>query len=132
MQNVYNIGDKLGNKVCVGKIKVNPTLINDETEYLYVWEEAKGATGGSGGVDYLGKFADGTLSDYTNDDVTIIREKAFQYCNLITSVTFNACKAVGYSAFQGCYSLTTVTIPEGMDCDDLDDVLLGHIQIIRE
>jgi len=50
----------------------------------------------------------GTLSGvYENNRVTNIVSGCFSGCSMLTSVTFNACEAVGSYAFANCYKLAT-------------------------
>lgn len=50
-----------------------------------------------------------------NYDVTRIGDRAFQYCNGLTSVTIpNSVTSIGYAAFRGCISLTSINIPESV------------------
>ena len=47
--------------------------------------------------------------------VTSIGDGAFEGCSSLTSVTIgNSVTSIGYSAFEGCSSLTSVTIPDGV------------------
>lgn len=53
----------------------------------------------------------GTLTEYSNDLVTKIRDYAFYQCSGLTSVSFPSCKSIGYSAFYYCTSLKNVSFP---------------------
>ena len=52
------------------------------------------------------------LDGYT---VTAIGDRAFEYCNSLTSITIpDSVTSIGEDAFQYCYSLTSVTIPDSV------------------
>ena len=68
--------------------------------------------GGSGGdTSQENEIITGTLTSYTNDQVTSIRNYAFYSCTNLTTVSFPECTSIGGSAFNNCKSLTTVSFP---------------------
>ena len=72
----------------------------------------------------------------TTYSVTSIEEKAFQFCDNLTSVTIpNSVTSIGKWAFFSCSSLTSVTIPNSVTsslygtfcyCDNLTSVVIGN------
>ena len=68
-----------------------------------------------------------------NTAVTSIGERAFSYCDNITSITIpNSVTSIGVEAFSGCSSLTSITIPNSVtsidvyafyDCDKLVEAI---------
>ena len=51
----------------------------------------------------------------TTYSVTSIGDGAFQYCYALTSITLpNSVTSIGWSAFEGCSSLTSITIPNSV------------------
>ena len=68
---------------------------------------------GNGEVDYSieDSLVDGTVSIYTNDRVTKIKNHAFSGCKNLTSANFPICLSIGDFAFYACKSLTSVSFP---------------------
>ena len=68
-------------------------------------------------------------------DVTTIGDKAFYFCDSLTSVTIpDSVTTIGYAAFYRCYNLTNVTIPDSVTtigneafnwCTSLTSVTIG-------
>ena len=102
--------------------------------------EGKAAGGSSGGdTSVEDSLVTGTLTNYTNDRVTSIRNYAFASCSSLTAVSFPVATTIGdfafrncpslatanffvatttgYYAFQYCYSLTTVSFPVATTID---------------
>ena len=75
-------------------------------------------------------------ADYTiPDSVTSIGERAFSYCENLSSVTIGSnVKSIGNSAFEDCINLTSITIPDNVTsignsafylCKGLKSVTIG-------
>ena len=62
---------------------------------------------GGGNTDVEDSLVTRTITTYTNDRVTTIRNCAFAYCYSLTSINFPQCISIGSSAFAYCSSLTT-------------------------
>ncbi len=65
---------------------------------------------------YLGSSTNVSIIDEINDiDVTIIGNAAFQGCTSLTSITIpDSVTSIGTNAFYNCTSLTVITIPDSM------------------
>ena len=50
--------------------------------------------------------------EYSNSEVTMIRNSAFLSCVSLTSVNFPECVTITYGAFQNCISLKSVSFPK--------------------
>lgn len=70
--------------------------------------------GGGCEVDHSVEDAilDGSIIEYFNDRVTIIRSSAFDGCAALVSVNFPEAVRLGGSAFDGCTSLKNVNLPK--------------------
>ena len=72
----------------------------------------------TGGTSKLPQVADGTVTTLTEDDLagaTMIRYSAFYGCSTLTSVTIpNSVTTIENNAFTACYALTSITIPNGV------------------
>lgn len=68
------------------------------------------------------------------DGVTDIGDKAFAFCDKLTSITIpNSVTSIGGRAFLGCYSLTSITIPSRFTDDDIRKWYLPeNCKIIRK
>ena len=65
------------------------------------------------------------------ENTRVIAESAFYGCKSLTSVTIpNSVTSIGKEAFWGCTSLTSVTIPNSVT--SIDEVFPEHTQIIRQ
>lgn len=65
----------------------------------------------TGGMDYLEMLLNNTLTDYSNDSVTTIRNSAFLNCTNLVSVSFKNAIKIELSAFSGCTSLSHAEFP---------------------
>ena len=68
-------------------------------------------SGSGGGDTSIEDLIMGTISSYTNDRITTIRNNAFQNCSNLTTVNFPAVTSIGGSAFWNCSNLTTISFP---------------------
>lgn len=92
------------------------------------------AGGGGGGGDHADEDAivSGTITEYTNDRVTSIRDYAFCLCKSLTSVHFPAATSICNSAFNECINLTSAEFPVATsigeyafsDCSNLTSLIL--------
>ena len=78
------------------------------------------AGGGGGGGDHADEDAivSGTITEYTNDRVTSIRDYAFCLCKSLTSVHFPAATSICNSAFNECINLTSAEFPVATSIDE--------------
>ena len=53
----------------------------------------------------------GTITSFSNSEVSIIGTGAFAYCTNLTTVSFPSCTSIGNYAFQLCTQLTTASFP---------------------
>ena len=60
---------------------------------------------GGGGDDIIISLLDGTISEYTNSNITQIRPYAFCSCTGLQSVSIPNCSSIGSYAFSGCTNL---------------------------
>lgn len=81
----------------------------DITKYAIL---KKLAGGGGGGGDHADEDAivSGTITDYTNDRVTSIRDYAFYSYYSLTSADLPAATSIGESAFYDCTRLTSANL----------------------
>lgn len=92
-------------------INANGTVTEDVSTYKNV--EVTVAVPTSGGTeDKTAAFLDGTITAYSNSELTEIREKAFYHCNKLTSVDLPNVTTLGADAFHTCTWLETVNIPK--------------------
>lgn len=68
-------------------------------------------TGGGGGTDTGTEILDGSITTYSNDTITYIRDFGLSQCPSLTTLSLPALTAVGTSAFSACPSLTTAYLP---------------------
>lgn len=92
-------------------INANGTVTEDVSTYKNV--EVTVAVPASGGTeDKTAAFLDGTITAYSNSELTEIREKAFYGCKKMTSVDLPNVTTLGADAFYECKWLETVNIPK--------------------
>lgn len=92
-------------------IAKNGTVTEDVSTYKNV--EVTVAVPMSGGTeDKTAAFLDGTITAYSNSELTEIREKAFYGCIKMKSVDLPNAVKLGTDAFNTCKWLETVNIPK--------------------
>ena len=92
-------------------ITENGTVTEDISAYKNV--EVTVAVPSSGGTeDKTAAFLDGTIAEYSNSELTEIREKAFYHCIKMKSVDLPNVTTLGVDAFYECKWLETVNIPK--------------------
>lgn len=92
-------------------ITANGTVTEDVSTYKNV--SVTVAVPGSGGTeDKTVAFLDGTITEYSNSELTEIREKAFYGCIKMKSVDLPNVTTLGADAFNTCKWLETVNIPK--------------------
>lgn len=92
-------------------ITANGTVTEDVSTYKNV--EVTVAVPVSGGdVDKTAALLDGTITAYSNNELTEIREKAFYGCIKMTSVDLPNVVKLGADAFNTCKWLETINIPK--------------------
>ena len=92
-------------------ITENGTVTEDVSAYKNVEVTvAVPASGGDG--DKTAAFLDGTIAEYSNSELTEIREKAFYHCIKMKSVDLPNVTTLGVDAFYECKWLETVNIPK--------------------
>lgn len=92
-------------------INANGTVTEDVSTYKNVEVTVAVPTSGEG-TDKTAAFLDGTITAYSNSELTEIREKAFYHCNKLTSVDLPNVTTLGADAFHTCTWLETVNIPK--------------------
>ena len=71
-----------------------------------------GGGGGSGdGNETLSALMDGTITSYSNNTLTKIRDGLFMRCTKLNNINFPNVTNIGSYAFYSCTSLTTVSFP---------------------
>src|SRR5699024_2213380 len=68
-------------------------------------------TSGGGSGDTLRSVLDGTITTLSDDQLTYLREYAFNKCTALTSVDLPALTEAGANAFINCGALTSVNAP---------------------
>lgn len=92
-------------------ITANGTVTEDVSTYKNV--SVTVAVPASGGTeDKTSAFLDGTITAYSNSELTEIREKAFYGCIKMTSVDLSNVVTLGADAFHTCKWLETINIPK--------------------
>lgn len=92
-------------------ITANGTVTEDVGTYKNVEVTvAVPVSGGDG--DKTAAFLDGTITAYSNSELTEIREKAFYGCIKMTSVDLPNVATLGADAFHTCKWLETINIPK--------------------
>lgn len=92
-------------------ITANGTVTEDVSTYKNVEVTVAVPTSG-GGTDKTAAFLDGTITEYSNSELTEIREKAFYGCIKMTSVDLPNVVTLGADAFHTCKWLETINIPK--------------------
>lgn len=92
-------------------INANGTVTEDVSTYKNVSVTVAVPTSG-GGTDKTASFLDGTITAYSNSELTEIREKAFYGCIKMTSVDLPNVTTLGADAFHTCKWLETINIPK--------------------
>lgn len=75
-------------------------------------------SGGGGGTEIEDALVTGTISEYSNDRVSVVGDYAFYSFKNLTSVNLPNCISVGLNAFAYCDSLTYVNL---LSCKSLMD-----------
>lgn len=65
-----------------------------------------------GGVDYLEQRLNGTLTSYSNSNLTEISDYGMYNCTSITSVNVPNIETIGTSAFRDCTNLQIINVPK--------------------
>lgn len=92
-------------------ITKNGTVTEDISTYKNVSVTVAVPASGEG-TDKTAAFLDGTITAYSNGELTEIREKAFYGCIKMTSVDLPNVATLGADAFHTCKWLETVNIPK--------------------
>lgn len=66
---------------------------------------------GGGGDDELVGFVEGTLTTFSNDEITSVRRACFRECSNLTEISLPNCVSLGAEAFYNCTSLTKLNLP---------------------
>lgn len=100
----------------------------------------KSLTGGSGQDNtVLNSILDRSISgNYVNNDLTEIGRYAFDFCDQLTSATFQKATKVDSSAFSDCRSLESISLPEVKEikqsafayCSSLKSISMPKIEIL--
>lgn len=69
------------------------------------------AAGGTGDTTQIDSIIDRSITEISNDRVTVIGDNAFYACKSLITVDFPAATIVSNHAFHDCTSLTTVDFP---------------------
>ena len=92
-------------------LTANGTVTEDVSTYKNVEVTVAVPTSGGDG-DKTAALLDGTITAYSNSELTEIREKAFYGCIKMTSVDLPNVVKLGADAFNTCKWLETVNIPK--------------------
>lgn len=92
-------------------ITKNGTVTEDVSTYKNV-EVTVAVPASGGGTDKTAAFLNGTITAYSNSELTEIREKAFYGCIKMKSVDLPNAVTLGADAFHTCKWLETVNIPK--------------------
>lgn len=71
----------------------------------------------SGGEDLLAARLNGTLTEYSSNDVESVPTQAFVRCSSLKTINLPACTEVGSEAFRYCTSLELLSLPL---CETID------------
>ncbi len=82
------------------------TTLSDAVETL-----VEGYGQGGGGDELVG-FVDGTLTTFSNDEITSVRKACFRECSNLTEISLPNCVSLGAEAFYNCTSLTKLNLPK--------------------
>ena len=66
----------------------------------------------SGGGSELESVLDGTVTEISNNNITVLRAGAFQNCSSLVSASFGECTSLGNNAFYYCTSLSQISLPK--------------------
>lgn len=91
-----------------------PEPITREEMFLSKINGSGGGTpgGGTGGGDLVKQLIDGTIEEFADDTITILRPQAFANCRKLTTATLPNVETLGAQAFYNCVSLTTADYPK--------------------
>ena len=101
------------------------------------------STGSSSGPDntVINSILDRSISgNYVNDDLIEIGRYAFDFCDQLTSATFQKATKVDSSAFSDCRSLESISLPEVKEieqsafayCSSLKSISMPKIEILSK
>ena len=93
------------------EIAANGTTTHDVSEYASAKIVVNVPTGGGGSGDTLRSVLDGTVAAMSDDQLTYLREYAFNKCTALTVVDLPALTETGANAFINCGALTDVNVP---------------------
>lgn len=68
-------------------------------------------SGGGGGTEIEDALITRTLSEYSNDRVSVVGDYAFYYYMSLNSIDLPNCISIGETAFTSCENLVSVNIP---------------------
>jgi hypothetical protein len=69
-------------------------------------------SGGSGNInEVLESIIDGTISSYSNSNLSKVRDGLFMSCPNLAEISLPSCKQVGQYAFNNCRKLTSIDLP---------------------
>lgn len=69
------------------------------------------SAGGGGGAEVESDIIFRTITSYTNDRVTTVRDSAFYYCTALVDVSLQNVTTLGAACFHGCSNLETFHAP---------------------
>ena len=92
-------------------IEANGTTTHDVSDYASAKIVANVPTSGGGSGDTLRSVLDGTITTLSDDQLTYLREYAFNKCTALTVVDLPALTETGANAFINCGALTDVNVP---------------------
>ena len=108
-----------------GALTITTNGIHDVKNYesAIVNVEGSGSEGGSGeDTEILDDLVSGSITSYSNDTVTTIRDGLFMRCTKLTTASFPAATKINQYAFYQCSNLTTVSFPA---CTNIGDNAFG-------
>ena len=93
---------------------------------------------GSGGGEEIDALIMRTITSYSNSTISIIGYSAFAGCSSLSTVNIPSCVSLYQGAFQNCTSLKSISLPECMSigpnafnwCDKLSEVSIPKVRWI--
>lgn len=72
----------------------------------------EGIQAGGGGDDVARSILDGSITEFTDNELLTLRRQAFYYCKNLKKATLRSVTTSGISSFQDCTGLESVDMPK--------------------